>query len=538
MPLRRLVRSLAGAALPVAALALLTSCAKDVVRLDRNRPPQTFIVAAPLDSSGVPTEAVKSSYRVHLYWRGEDTDGYVVGFLWAFDDSSLGTAHYTTKTDSIFDLLVNDSTAFTGEQTPGYNKYHTFYIRAVDNLGKADQAITVFNRRTFNAQTLPPVVRFAGGLPSHRKVTVWIGPGPLDSNTVEVTDTLADKTPFHVCWTARDPDNPPSYGVPHYRFTVGTYVSSISSDTCAFFNDPSSPKSIGLASGLYTMTVKAFDVANAVGDSTFIFVVNYDPDTWFLPRDPPPIGHFIQPFLGGSKLDVPLEGTFRPGDTVPYRSTVWWEWDGSDTNGGETNCLSGWSLFLVGSRNNGEPYTTGFRHDLGPISPDVLFKTNNPAVVGPAGFIDLILDSLDAIPAGSMQIVARSRDCSGRVDGTPAIFPFGCNFSPVLDSVSVDSVCAINSETGGVEKHVRVSWFDHDYEDGRTTFTRITIDGTQNKDLSQGEQQFLIPLSTFTRLSPGATEGTVKISVSDRAGQRQSNDPIEVRFPLPGPSCQ
>jgi hypothetical protein len=535
MPLRRLVRSLAGFAMPLAAVLFHTGCAKDVVRLDRNRPPQTFIVAAPLDSSGIGSLSA-ASYRVHLYWRGEDTDGYVVGFLWSFDDSSLGTAHYTTRTDSIFELLVNDSTVFTGVTNPAVSKYHTFFIRAVDNLGKSDPGITFFNRRTFLAQTLPPKVGFLGGLPSHRTITKWIGPGPADSETVELVDTLADKSPFQVCWTGKDPDNPPSFGVPRYKYIVGTHESGIGSDTCAFFNDPSNPRSISLSSGLYTMTVKGFDVANAKGESSFVFVVNYDPDTWILPRGAP-IGHYIQPFEGGNTLTVPREGTFAPGDTVPYRSTVWWDWDASDSRFGEPNCISGWSIFLApGSRNNGDPYTIGFLDVLNPGPPEVRFKTDNPAVVGPPGFVSLILDSLDAIY--NIQLFVRSQDCSGRIDGTPDIFRFNCNFPPKLLSVSVDSVVALNSATGQLEEHVRISWNSSDYEDGKTTFARLTIDGTTNKELENGEQEYLIPLSTFQGLSPGACQGSVRVRVADRARVSiERDEEIEVQFPLPDPGC-
>src|SRR5689334_13549237 len=141
MPLRRYARSLARIVVAGLALVLLGSCAKTPLRVDRNRPPRTFLVAAPIDSTiSHPTATgVSYSYRVHLYWRGEDPDGYVVGFLWAFDDSSVGKLRYTTKTDSIFDLTVNDSTDITGGSTMiGATKYHTFYIKAVDNLGKAD----------------------------------------------------------------------------------------------------------------------------------------------------------------------------------------------------------------------------------------------------------------------------------------------------------------------------------------------------------------------------------------------------------------
>jgi len=111
MALRRYLPSLARIAVAGSALAFLASCAKNPLIVDRNRPPRTFLVAAPIDStiSHPSATGVSYSYRVHLYWRGEDSDGYVVGYLWAFDDSSAGHFRYTAKTDSIFEVTVNDS---------------------------------------------------------------------------------------------------------------------------------------------------------------------------------------------------------------------------------------------------------------------------------------------------------------------------------------------------------------------------------------------------------------------------------------------
>src|SRR5467141_2585304 len=169
MPLQRFARSLGCVAMAGIALAFQGSCAKNPLRLDKNRPPRTYLVAAPIDStiSHPAATGVSYSYRVHMYWRGEDPDGYVVGFLWAFDDSSAGRLHYPTKTDSIFDLTVNDSTDITGGATIiGSTRFHTFFIRAVDNLGKPDPNLIIFNRTTFKASTIRPHVRFIGGIPS------------------------------------------------------------------------------------------------------------------------------------------------------------------------------------------------------------------------------------------------------------------------------------------------------------------------------------------------------------------------------------
>src|SRR2546426_3435373 len=236
MPLRRTVWSLACIALAGTSLALLASCAKDPLRVDRNRPPRTFLVAAPIDStiSHPSTTGVSYSYRVHLYWRGEDPDGYVTGFLWSFDDSSAGHFHYTTKTDSIFDLTVNDSTDITGGATIiGSTRFHTFYIRAVDNLGKPDPNLIIYNRTTFKASTIRPHVRFIGGIPS------GIG-----------IDTLSDGQPFKICWTGDDSDGV----VIRYKYDVGSISSPLISDTCAYFND-TAPGSGGLATGAYNLAL-------------------------------------------------------------------------------------------------------------------------------------------------------------------------------------------------------------------------------------------------------------------------------------------
>ncbi len=525
MPLRRLSRSLARIGMPLIGLVLFTGCAKDIVRLDKNRAPRTFIVAAPLDSTGN-ADASKASYRVHLYWRGEDDDGYIAGFLWSFDDSSLGNFHWTTKTDSIFELLVNDSTALVGTPTTpiGTTKYHTFYIRAVDNLGKADPNLAVFNKRTFLATTKPPFVHLIGPVPK----IIQYKNGTFGPDTI--TDTLSDGAPFRVSWSGIDSDGV----VTHYRFDVGSYSSPIMSDSNAYFNDPTHAGSVGLQSGVYTMTVTAIDNANAIGTTRFTFVVNHDPETWILPVGAP-LGHYIQPFLGGNPVNI--TGTFAPGDTVPYRSTVWWDWEGADTTGGEKNILTGWSVVLFnGTRNSGLPYTIGFVDTLcqAPDGSWVRFKTNNPAVVGPCGFTQLILDSLDA--GSNMTLFVRSRDGALRPDGTPATFTFNCDFPPRLNSLNVldhDTLVAACT-TCNPDTCKWIYWSTFDYEDGIAQNTRVTIDGTLNIDLADWEQGVAVPINTFRGLSPGGSEGTASVVVRDRAFiPMPADQAIVISFPIP-----
>jgi len=513
-----------------ASLALLASCAKDPLNVDRNRPPRTFLVAAPLDSTiAHPTATgVSYSYRVHMYWRGEDPDGYVVGFLWSFDDSSAGHYHFTTKTDSIFDVLVNDSTDITGGSTLiGSSRFHTFYIKAVDNLGKPDPNLAVFNRTTFKASTIPPKVRFVGALPN--------GDG---------VDTLQDGQPFQIQWTGNDSDGV----VIRYKIDIAAFSGPLTSNTSQNFNDPNDPTSIGLASGVYNLTITAVDNALAVGKTNFFFVVNHDPETWFEPKGSP-IGYYHPAYLGGNLVDPSLVVQFAEGDTVPYRSTVWFNWNGEDLgrhnlygnpakpvipfyDHDEDNCLNGFSLELrAGTRNNGEAYIVGFIDSI-PGVPPRQFLTNEPTYLRQANFNNLVLDSLDA--GFNMFMLVAARDCSNRGDGTKAAFRFNCNYRPFVDSLWVED--AFQGEPGK-----NFFWITHDLEDGSAVRAKVKLDGSSLRLLNTQEgpgfpAQAFVPDSTFANLAP-SNPHSFEVWAIDRA-EFQSDSSKVLYFDLvpPGPS--
>lgn len=506
--------------------AFALSCAKDPLQVDRNRPPVTYLVGAPVDTT---VDGDRDfSYRIHLHWRGEDPDGYVVGFEFSWDDSSIGAFQFTTKTDSIFELTVNDSSLISGggSTNPGNAMAHTFYLRAVDNLGKSDPSLTIFNSRTFRATTESPIVTFIGAIPS---------------GTVAI-DTLCDRAPFTVCWNGRDPDGT----VFRYRFDVGSYNSPLTTDSCASFNDPSLPNSVPLVSGVYTMAVSAVDNANAVGKSTVQFVVNRDPETWFIPKGAP-IGHYIQHSLFGQEVNI--HATFAPGDTIPYRSTVWWEWDGSDLQEDHGNCepdfhvppnpagcMAGWSFVLQpGARNEGNPYIIGFLDTLATTPTLLRFNNNDPTRMGPAGFTTLILDSLDA---GTDLIASvASRDCSNRKDGTAASFVFNCNFPPKITGLTVtDTLANPDGLPTGNEPCKYVVWTSEDFEDGLASGADVKLDDTFTIQTTGQDQSIIVTERRFRALSPGPTH-TVTVRVKDRAAiyAPLPDGAITVSFVLPSP---
>jgi hypothetical protein len=479
--------------------AMLLSCAKDPLDVDRNRPPQTFLVGAPVDTTAFD---VGYNYRIHLYWRGEDPDGYVVGFLYSWDDSSIGAFRFTSRTDSVFELAVNDSEVITsGIGIPQTSRYHTFFIRAVDNLGKPDPSLTMFNRRLFNAETDVPRITFVGDIPSG----------------VTAIDTLCDKSPFTVCWSGSDADG----FVTLYRVDAGSYRSPLTTDSCITFNAPGGPT---LASGLYTMTVTAVDNANAVGTGTVQFVVNRDPETRFVDStggSPIKRGYYIAPFRNGALVND--RGFFAEDDTIPFRSTVWFYWEGDDSHGGcEPDSLTGFSFRLdPGTRNGNDPYIIGFLDQLSE-NPPIRFTSNDPERLTQANFSHLILDSLDA----GINMIARvaARDNSQRPDGTPASFRFNCNYPPSLDSLHVDSVFVVPPGGTVAEPCRLIRWQGTDHEDGLTKFATVVLDETSVRELFNFEQQLIVPDRTFRALSPSGIEHTVRVRVADRA---------EFKSPLP-----
>ena len=103
-----------------------------------------------------------------------------------------------------------------------------------------------------------------------------------------------------------------------------------------------------------------------------------------------------------------------------------------------------------------------------------------------------------------------SRDCSGRLDGTPATFQFNCNRPPVLSALAFENV-----SPGGVPSK-RIYWTSEDIEDGFTKGAQITLDGIERIELLSYEQEVIIPESRFRLLSP-SNPHSVAVRVKDRA---------------------
>ncbi len=187
-------RRLCGAAVLLPIGALLLPCCNDndfgVQRRRPNRPPETVLASGPPDST------YQTSYRVHLYWSGSDGDGtidhydYILVDHPAVDDS-IATANVaagnrvvvsvpepddprwrgTSARDTLLvtraDTLRHDPAPPIGSTGSGilthndfvrrqsFERWHTFFVRAVDNEGAVDPTP---DYRSFNSNNIAPIV--------------------------------------------------------------------------------------------------------------------------------------------------------------------------------------------------------------------------------------------------------------------------------------------------------------------------------------------------------------------------------------------
>ncbi len=160
------------------ALALGLGCRKELPELfDRNKAPETFITAAPVES-------LFDGFQVHLNWYGRDPDGEIAYYLWAWTDSSrayfsawnpetrsddriyrdglFDATHQTTRTDSLFTIETNDE--------GGTARDVTFNVTAVDDQGKRDP--------------VPARLYFFGSVDSRPEI-IWLEEPPETLNAGE-----------------------------------------------------------------------------------------------------------------------------------------------------------------------------------------------------------------------------------------------------------------------------------------------------------------------------------------------------------------
>jgi hypothetical protein len=400
--------------------------------VDKNQAPDTELWYAPPDSS-------EYEYRVHLYWRGVDSDGTATRFIWAIKDSIITgeeawnpadklrdfrQGRMTTRTDSIFSF-----TAFKEISGLGVKKNRqAFLIAAIDDNGVIDQS--------------PAWTEFIATIDQLPTVQFWTktyGDWEPYVHRDPPIDTVGTMHPFEIRYhgTTR---NGVINAYRYYPLTSGVYLEGQDvwhdavTDTVTMYL-PNSGDDL-LPAKTFKLAVQARDGANAIshvdaapphaGGGVCQVVVNFDPQTQFLDV----LSTYHTPSGMASEY---IDFTDGIPDTVPYKSFVRIHyWGADDPRDEPLNCdeildPNSCIKFNVAYRFN-SPYSSAANefslwqpragyHDTDPHSS----TDSNTFYIGSLNY----------------ELYARAVDEFDRPDGTPPSVKVIGNFVPTLDSVAV-----------------------------------------------------------------------------------------------------
>ncbi|MFH1144530.1 MAG: fibronectin type III domain-containing protein [Candidatus Eisenbacteria bacterium] len=500
----------------VAILALF-GCRDELTSdIDTNRLPDTYLTGAPAESS-------VTLYRVHLFWYGNDADGFVTDYEYAITDSFLTSADtiayaHTTRTDSVFLIPVGEAAQVMG---------HRFYVRAIDNDGGTDPepAWTFFGV----ADPSPPIPEFT-------RSEAWTG-SPANPVIIKIIDSIELQIPsdtipagsnvrFH--WTATDVDSvlledgtlQPLGRITGYQYLLFPKQPALRvgpGDTTAVYTD--------LQSGKYEFRLWAYDDAGFSGLDPAVrtFVWNMDPVVRF------------------------ETGVNASGDTLPHLFATSEAWSGQrEYFLGDTV-----SLVKIGSLIKKPtlvmPYAA---HD-----PDGEVVTQFEARTGLGQWRKDIVDTtlqrivLASQGSGDIRLEVRCKDGYGRLDGSPPLYKIYINRAPGLvdtigysgseailqyplpdQIISLDSLAAWNYNlpvrVRGVDPDSTTDIFSYDFKFGPSFNYEI-------KNVRPGANAIAsvaLPIVAAYRV-PGRHEIGVRISeLAVGTGARSTESVYSVRF--------
>lgn len=466
-----------------------------------NHPPQTYV-------TGSPAEGESGQFHYHMYWQGTDQDGEVVKYVWALTDgtiqdfttdedeedlrfnpaenaTTLKIAHWTTKTDSIFDFQIDQGSITSAD--------FTFHIAAIDDRGDYDRT--------------PARLYFLSNALGQPLVTVYSSPVQTPDNVFADYDTIGYGRPFEFTWTGTTPNTrsytpellaardtvPPLDGLYGFKYRLPTDVSCDETsedcwnprrydpaqnrlvsyfgdvDSLTFANDDSgeSVSKRRLAQGVHTLLVNTIDVAGVEVRpdlQDLNFVLNYDPETYLLGHPMPHdvngdgvieagevLDYSQDPFYPDDQHSYPYyevynpdgtitTSTFADGDRVPQRSVVHFKAIGWDDNRdlrfadipGAPDPGFGLKFQArfdaVGYYLGGQYSLFRFNTQYSDTVTSVWDDRTNPAI-GSADTASFVVGSFD------YNFRMRSVDEHQRRDGTPDVISFYGNFPPAVECV-------------------------------------------------------------------------------------------------------
>ena len=429
---------------------------------DRNKAPETWITAAPMDTLTVrdpsngrvtPPEIGQIAFRFHMYWAGSDPDGSVAGFYYAVTETLTTTDpttgvvpplpapkardyRYTTKTDTTLVFSVIDDKP---------NRRHAFYIYAVDNLGKPDPTPARFIFDSIDHfPPLPVIDQFlATGYVWAQDPATLALTRSLQQYVIGPTDTFAiGRVPTAVVPSGSRLDvrwhseiTTVANGSVGYRYKLDEpQLVNVDSSVRSVTYNSSNLDRVG--PGLKIFTLRAVDAAGGAREAKREFQMNFTPDSWFAGADTAWVGwtrssgdRYVDvsawpkpPTVSGVMPDLrpahcylsPDSIEVLPSQRLPYKSFL--SFYGNriyNLRENETVRMNSWVLFFNGGFDPDSPY-------------NVVYKDNDP------------LSDSGAVPMSGPipHLVLRVRPPNGSPIGFRARIPASLTGPPSLTSPS------------------------------------------------------------------------------------------------------
>ncbi|MCB1182125.1 hypothetical protein KDM41_01745 [bacterium] len=469
---------------------LLTGCrAFEPEAVIVNKPPETFIIGAPIEDGG-------GYYHFHVFWYGSDADGRVERFVWALTDttiqdddttddeedqnfnpaldaSTLEIANWTTRTDSVFNFTIDQGTNQAADMT--------LHMVAIDDFGAYDRTPA---RLHFFSNTLGnPSINFYRVLENGTRKDFAAGE----------RDTVGYGFPYEVHWEGTSPNirgyapealalldtvPPVDDGLFGYKWQLlgdlgGGCLPSLqdcwhprrfneaTGDSFSYFgpatalrfenNDSgSSPFRKLLPSGSVSLEVNSIDIAGvevAEFARGFSFVVNYDPQTLVLdgetdfahPEDPQQYPYYT--LLNDTQAE-PTRYPFQSGDRIPDRSYVVVKAlardDPRDAIQDPTKPV-GLAGYVQGVRSNFFGGTFSFSTESSVLDRDPTW----PATCDTCWAADTL--GFMVGPSSSYTFNMQSVDEHDRRDGSPAKLTFDVGYPPCLQCIEFQPKTSMTS---------------------------------------------------------------------------------------------
>ena len=460
------------------ALSVIWGCrAFEPVAVVVNKAPNTFIIGAPMEHAG-------GYYHYHVFWYGTDDDGQVVQYVWAVTDttiqeddtsydeedlrfnpaldaSHLEIAHYTTRTDSIFDFRIN--------QGPNVSYDITLHMVAKDDFGDFDRTparlhffsnalgtpeIAFFRREGDNLFPVPADVPDTVGFGQPYTLT-WSGGTPnirgYDPDRLAEIDTVYpyDDGLFGYKWQLSGdlgnncvPSLEDCWHPRRFNEAEGDSYSYFADLTQLMFrndNSGTSPFEKRLPAGIVDLRVNSIDVAGVEVPTYlqgFQLQVNYDPITIVL-NDEPDLSHAdpdTYPYYIQLNDNSATHHPFGDGERIPDNSYVivkaMFKDDPRDVPLGFGGQPLGMEGFVQGNRHN----LGGGEFGLATEASDLdTLPTWGPDAEGWSA------DTLGFLPGprSSYTFNMVGVDEHGQRDGTPSSINFEVGYPPCVQCIEI-----------------------------------------------------------------------------------------------------